>query len=383
MSSLFYAEELCNSFLVELGADNAKSAGSFSASVSYIGNSGNVIEVYPLTVLAGNDSLGTEHDTELFLVSKRVESCFYSLGSICAWSFLAPACEYFVGVVMMMIVVMVVIVTAAGAVRTVVVMMFMLVMVMVAVLIVLVMMLVLVVVMVAVFIIVVVMLMLIVVVMMFVLIMVVVVMMLVTCLLEKSLELVVECVFLSHSLNELLSCELVPLCCYDRSCRIESLELLNDFIELILRETCCMAEDKAACICYLIVEEFAEVFLIHLALLSVNDCCEAVELDIVSVDIAHSVYNVAELADAGGLDEYAVGLVFSKHLFKRFAEVSNERAADAAGVHFCYFDAGVLEEAAVNAYLTEFVLDKHELFAFIALVYELLDKSGLTGSEES
>ena len=366
MSSLFYAEELCNSFLVELGADNAKSAGSFSASVSYIGYAGNVIEVYPLTVLAGNDSLGTEHDTELFLVSKRVESCFYSLGSICAGSFLAPACEYFVGVVVMMIVV--VIVTAAGAVRTVVVMMFMLVMVMVAVLIVLV------VVMVAV---------LIVVVMMFLLIMVMVVMMLVTCLLEKSLELVVECVFLSHSLNELLSCELVPLCCYDRSCRIESLELLNDFVELILRETCCMAEDKAACICYLIVEEFAEVFLIHLALLSVNDCCEAVELDIVSVDIAHSVYNVAELADAGGLDEYAVGLVFSKHLFKRFAEVSNERAADAAGVHFCYFDAGVLEEAAVNAYLTEFVLDKHELFAFIALVYELLDKSGLTGSEES
>ncbi len=373
MSSLFYAEELCNSFLVELGADNAKSAGSFSASVSYIGYSGNVIEVYPLTVLAGNDSLGTEHDTELFLVSKRVESCFYSLGSICAWSFLAPACEYFVGVVMM-IVVMVVIVTAAGAVQTVVVMMFMLVMVMVAVLIVVVMMFVLVVVMVAVFIMVVV---------MFMLIMVVVVMMLVTGLLEKSLELVVECVFLSHSLNELLSCELVPLCCYDRSCRIESLELLNDFVELILRETCCMAEDKAACICYLIVEEFAEVFLIHLALLSVNDCCETVELDIVSVDIAHSVYNVAELADAGGLDEYAVGLVFSKHLFKRFAEVSNERAANAAGVHFCYFDAGVLEEAAVNAYLTEFVLDKHELFAFIALVYELLDKSGLTCSEEA
>ncbi len=364
MSSLFYAEELCNSFLVELGADNAKSAGSFSASVSYIGYSGNVIEVYPLTVLAGNDSLGTEHDTELFLVSKRVESCFYSLGSICAGSFLAPACEYFVGVVMM-IVVVIVIVTAAGAVRTVVVMMFMLVMVMVAMLIVLVMMFMLVMVVVA------------------VLIVVVVVMMLVTCLLEKSLELVVECVFLSHSLNELLSCELVPLCCYDRSCRIESLELLNDFVELILRETCCMAEDKAACICYLIVEEFAEVFLIHFALLSVNDCCEAVELDIVSVDIAHSVYNVAELADAGGLDEYAVGLVFSKHLFKRFAEVSNERAADAAGVHFCYFDAGVLEKAAVNAYLTEFVLDKHELFAFIALVYELLDKSGLTGSEES
>ncbi len=372
MSSLFYAEELCNSFLVELGADNAKSAGSFSASVSYIGYSGNVIEVYPLTVLAGNDSLGTEHDTELFLVSKRVESCFYSLGSICAGSFLAPACEYFVGVVMMMIVV--VVVTAAGAVRTVVVMMFMLVMVVVAVLIVVVMMFMLVMVMVAV---------LIMVVMMFMLIMVVVVMMLVTSLLEKSLELVVECVFLSHSLNELLSCELVPLCCYDRSCRIESLELLNDFVELILRETCCMAEDKAACICYLIVEEFAEVFLIHLALLSVNDCCEAVELDIVSVDVAYSVYNVAELADAGGLDEYAVGLVFSKHLFKRFAEVSNERAADAAGVHFCYFDAGVLEEAAVNAYLTEFVLDKHELFAFIALVYELLDKSGLTGSEES
>ncbi len=381
MSSLFYAEELCNSFLVELGADNAKSAGSFSASVSYIGYSGNVIEVYPLTVLAGNDSLGTEHDTELFLVSKRVESCFYSLWSICAGSFLAPACEYFVGVVMMMIVV--VVVTAAGAVRTVVVMMFMLVMVMVAMLIVVMVMFVLVMVVVAVFIMVVVMLMLIVVVMMFVLIMVVVVMMLVTCLLEKSLELVVECVFLSHSLNELLSCELVPLCCYDRSCRIESLELLNDFVELILRETCCMAEDKAACICYLIVEEFAEVFLIHFALLSVNDCCEAVELDIVSVDVAHSVYNVAELADAGWLDEYAVGLVFSKHLFKRFAEVSNERAADAAGVHFCYFDAGVLEEAAVNAYLTEFVLDKHELFAFIALVYELLDKSGLTCSEEA
>ena len=158
---------------------------------------------------------------------------------------------------------------------------------------------------------------------------------------------------------------------------------LNSLAELILRETCCMAEDKAACIGDLVVEEFAEVLLIHLALLGVNNGGEAVELNVVSVDVLYRADDVAELADARGLDEDAVGVVLVEHLHERLAEVADERAADAARIHLGYLDAGVLQEAAVNAYLTELVLDKHELFAMVALSYQLLDERGLTGSEKA
>ena len=76
-------------------------------------------------------------------------------------------------------------------------------------------------------------------------------------------------------------------------------------------------------------------------------------------------------------------MVFSDDLFQCLAKVAHQTAADAAGVHFRNVDAGLLHETAVNADLTKFVFDQHQLLTLVALGDHLLDQRGLTGTQEA
>ena len=91
-----------------------------------------------------------------------------------------------------------------------------------------------------------------------------------------------------------------------------------------------MAEDYTACVFNLIVEEFAEILLIHLALLSVNYCCKAVKFNIVAVYFTNCRNYVAELAYARWLDNNAVRFVFFKNLHKCLAEIAYKTTANTA-----------------------------------------------------
>ena len=57
------------------------------------------------------------------------------------------------------------------------------------------------------------------------------------------------------------------------------------------------------------------------------------------------------------------------------AEITHQRAADAAGVQLIDLDAGLLQEAAVNADLTELVLDQHHLLTLKSVLQKLFDQS--------
>lgn len=144
-----------------------------------------------------------------------------------------------------------------------------------------------------------------------------------------------------------------------------------------------MAENKAACVSYLIIKEFTKILHIHLVFLSVNNCCKAVEHNVMRINILYCANYVAELSDTGRLNEDTVGSVVCKNFFKSLAKVSDKAAANAAGVHFSDLNACVLKESAVNSYLSEFIFDKHKLFALIALSDELLYKCSLSGTEKS
>ena len=129
---------------------------------------------------------------------------------------------------------------------------------------------------------------------------------------------------------------------------------------------------------HLVVEKFAEVADIHAALAGIDygDLCAYLG----ALDACDCLCDIAELSDTRRLDEDAVGVMLLNDLFKRLREVADEGAADAAGVHFGYLNACVLEEAAVNGDLAEFVLDEDELFVFVALCNELADERGLAGT---
>ena len=144
------------------------------------------------------------------------------------------------------------------------------------------------------------------------------------------------------------------------------------------------AQDDAACVADLVVVELTEVLHIHLDLVDVGHGDEAAQLNIQMLGHAlDSAGHVGQLADAGGLDDDAVGVVLLHHLLQSGAEIAHQRAADAAGVQLIDLDAGLLQKAAVDADLAELVLDEHDLLACKGLFDELLDKGGLTGAKEA
>ena len=201
--------------------------------------------------------------------------------------------------------------------------------------------------------------------------------------LKKRLQLIIYGILLRHSVGYLHASKLIPLRRYDSSLRVLFAQALYALIELFLRKTRRVAQNKAARVGYLVVEEFAEVLHIHLVLLRVNNRSKAVELNIVHIYVLHRSDNVAELADTGGFDKHAIGPVLTDNLFERGLEIADKAAADTAGVHFGYLNAGILQKSAVNADLSEFVLDKHELFALVAFGYQLLYESCFSRSEKS
>ncbi len=93
--------------------------------------------------------------------------------------------------------------------------------------------------------------------------------------------------------------------------------------------------------------------------------------------------HVGQLADAGRLDDDAVGVILLDDLLQSGAEIAHQRAADAACVQLVDLDAGLLQEAAVDADLAELVLDQNDLLTRKGLLDELLDKGRFTGTKEA
>ena len=131
---------------------------------------------------------------------------------------------------------------------------------------------------------------------------------------------------------------------------------------------------------HLIIEKFAEILHIDLCFLCVYDRRETVEFDIGKVQIFDCLNDIAQFADAGRFDEDTVRMELLYDLFQSFAEISDQTAADAARIHFIDLYAGILEEAAVNADLAEFVFDQHDLLTLVSFFDQFLDQRRLTGS---
>ena len=71
------------------------------------------------------------------------------------------------------------------------------------------------------------------------------------------------------------------------------------------------------------------------------------------------------------------------HILQRPVEVAHQRAADAAGGHLADLYAGLLQEAAVDADLAEFVFDQDQLLALKRLCQQLFDKRSLACAQKA
>mgnify|MGYP006983797019 FL=1 len=171
-----------------------------------------------------------------------------------------------------------------------------------------------------------------------------------------------------HCLKDLLAVDVVPRSGYDGSMLVELADHRKSLSELVLGELLGTAEYDGLCSFYLVLVELAEVLHIHLDLGRVNYGCVGVQHQVVILNVHDSLEHVRQLADAGRLDKDTIRVELLEHLRQSLAEITYQRAANAALVHFCYLYAGVLHEAAVNADLAELILDKHQLLTGVSLL---------------
>ena len=212
----------------------------------------------------------------------------------------------------------------------------------------------------------------------------IVMMVMVCCFLRFFHQMLCKIVLLFHRTADDIAGQIVPRRGDDRCTGIVLLEQSNNRFQLCFVHLLGTGEDDRGCVFYLIVEEFTEVLHIHFCLGAVNDSSEAVQLCFTfGIGALCCTDDIGQLADTGRFDDDAVGCIVCNDLCQCFTEVSDERAADASGVDFGHFNAGILHEAAVNADLAEFVFDENELFALVAFGDQLLDEGCLTGTEKA
>ncbi len=184
--------------------------------------------------------------------------------------------------------------------------------------------------------------------------------------------------------QHLRAVQLVPRRGDDAGARVVAAQQRHALFDPLLRGRLGAAEYDGLGALDLVDEELAEVVRVHAAFAHVRHGGAARQLDRVGLGhVVHHAADVAQLAHARGLDQYAVGVVGVDQLAQRLGEVAHQRAADAAGVQLRDLHARLLHKAAVDADLAVLVFQQHHLFALEGAVQQLLDQRGLARAEEA
>ena len=192
-------------------------------------------------------------------------------------------------------------------------------------------------------------------------------------------------VALLHGLKKLRTGQLIPGSGDDGSVHVVTAQKANGAGQLALVHLLGAAEDNSTGMADLVLVELAEILEVNSALGGIGhgDSADQLHLGDLANHILHGLHDIAELANAGGFNDDSVGMELFHDLLQRLAEVTHQRAADAAGVHLGDLDPGFLKEAAIDADLAEFVFNEDELLAAQGLVQKLFDKCGFTGAQEA
>ena len=154
-------------------------------------------------------------------------------------------------------------------------------------------------------------------------------------------------------------------------------------IQLGLRDRIRTGQDDGGCGFNLVVVELTEVLHVNLHLTGIRHGDGVTQGNFLVHNFIYRADDIGQLADTGGFDQNAVGVVLLDDLFQSLAKVAYQRAANAAGVHFGNVDTSILQETAINADLTEFVFDQNQLLSAISFRNHLFNQRGFTGTQEA
>ncbi len=186
-----------------------------------------------------------------------------------------------------------------------------------------------------------------------------------------------------HGGDELLTSQQIPGGGNDGRLAVVLLQQCQRRIQLLLLDGISAGEDDGGGSLDLVVVELAKVLHINLDLTGIGNGNGVADLHVVPRHLLDSRHHIGQLAHAAGFNDDPVRVELVNDLLQCLAEVAHQGAANAAGVHLGDVDARILQEAAVNADLTEFILNEHQLLALVALLDHFLDKGGLAGSQEA
>ena len=155
----------------------------------------------------------------------------------------------------------------------------------------------------------------------------------------------------------------------------------HGLVQLILGNGIGTGEDNGGSSLNLVIVELTEILGVDLHLTGIGNSHGITQLHI--LHLLHGSNHIRQLANAGGFDNHPVGVILGNHLLQSLTEVTHQAAADAAGVHLGNIDAGLLQETAVNADLTKFIFNQHQLLAAVTFRNHFLDQCGLTGSQKA
>ena len=192
-------------------------------------------------------------------------------------------------------------------------------------------------------------------------------------------------VALLHGSKQLLTRQLIPGGGDNRGIHVAAAQQTHGTGQLVLIHLLSTAEDDGTGMADLILVKLTEVLQVDTALGGIchGNGADQLHFGDLADHILYGLHDIAELANAGGLNDNAVGRELGHDLLQRLAEVAHQRAADAAGIHLGDLDPGLLEKTAVDADLAEFILNEDDLLTAQGLVQKLFDECGFTGTQEA
>ena len=189
--------------------------------------------------------------------------------------------------------------------------------------------------------------------------------------------------FTLHSLHQLGSGKQIPGGGNDGSLGIMLAEHGNRCIQLFRENHICTGQHNRGGGFDLVIIELAEILHIHLHLAGIYHSNGAIQGHILICNLLHSSNHVGKLTHTGGFNHNAVRVIFADDLGQCLAKITHQAAADTAGIHLGNVDAGILQEATINANFTEFVLNQHQLLTRVGLGNHFLNQCGLAGTQKT
>ena len=207
------------------------------------------------------------------------------------------------------------------------------------------------------------------------------VMMLVLCL--KLRQFCRQSCLTSHGMKQLRTGQIAPGRGYNGGLSVVLSQQFHSCIQLLLLNGIRTGQNDRGSSFDLVIIELTKVLAVNLDLACINHGNRIAQADLVVGNLVDCTDNVGQLAHTGRLNDHPVRMVLVDHLLQSLAEVTYQRAADAAGIHLRNVDTGILQKTAVNADLAEFILDENQLLACVGLLNHLFNQCGLTRTQEA